>query len=155
MRLVGLFLGLRDARLVIDELVKCQDRLGKASDKDHCKMVSGRNSEGLHSLVIVDIGKQIEDILKGVIDWVTSGELAFKDFSKVSINLVKLTLQRLEGSKFIGDLSGEASGDIFFDIAKQMLNTDFFSLLRLDSAVDMSKCPGSGSSILTSCKYKE
>lgn len=86
-------MGFNDAHLVVNELVKGKNRFAKASSKDHREVIGSRDSQSLHSLVIMDIRQQIEDILKGIVDRVTNWELSFENFAKISVNLVKLAFE--------------------------------------------------------------
>ena len=112
--------------------MQSDDRTDERSKVDDEHVVVGVSVEGLDHSLLIQVRKQIEDVLDLIEDGVVDGELSINNVLEVLVHLLYARDERFQRVNLVTDLSGEGRDVGVANVAQKMFNSDFLSLKRLN-----------------------
>lgn len=120
--------------LVVDQVVQSDDGANQRGEINDKHLIVGLDVQGVGEVVVADVGQQVEDVLQLVRDLMVDGQLAVADLLQVVLDVAQLEIQSLQAEQLVGDLLRQTSDGRVFDVAQQVLDSNFFSFLCADFA---------------------
>lgn len=134
--------------LVVDQIMQCNDGANQRSEINHQHLIVCLDVQRIGEIIVAYVGKEVEDVLQLVSDLMIDGHFAFSDLLQVILDVAQLEIQSLQTQQLVGDFLRQAADSRVFNIAQQMLDTNFFSLFGSNLTRDVFEGLRCGRSVL-------
>lgn len=134
-------------KLVVDEIVQSDDGADERGQINDEHVVVGVSVEGLDHALLVQIGKQIEDILDLVENGVVDGELSIDDVLQVLVHLLNSCDERFQRADLVANLGRKGRDVGIAHVTKEVLNSNLLSFKSLNGGGDVLETMGSLSAL--------
>mmetsp|Transcript_9076 Transcript_9076/g.17788 ORF Transcript_9076/g.17788 Transcript_9076/m.17788 type:complete len:217 (+) Transcript_9076:494-1144(+) len=124
-----------------DQVVHRNHRPHNGADIHGQFHVVGLQRERLPQLVLIQVGQQVEDILKIVENLRVGRQFPCQNVPKILSHLLKFPDQRVQRNHFLLDPRAQRESGGVLDVPKQMLYSDLLSFKRLDCRGYVHKRP--------------